>query len=169
MTGDTQARRFGHTIATPEEITARLLRLETLVDEHDDALRGHPADQPGDPGSPPVDLPASAEPAYLDVTAWVTDHFTQVYPRALGGEWRWCPRWYHHPEALSRLEALWRAWKTLRTDPGLGMAIWYRDHLDPQLSVLLGNRGPFAQCTATRHETVTPLATTTEPEDATPA
>lgn len=32
----------------------------------------------------------------------------------------WCPRWWAaHPEAISRLYALWRAWETLRvTTPG---------------------------------------------------
>jgi hypothetical protein len=32
-----------------------------------------------------------------------------------------------------------------------GIGIWYRDHLDHQLPILLGPRGPFYQCTETEH------------------
>ena len=39
----------------------------------------------------------------------------------------------------------------LRLQPGTGIATWYRDHLDHQLPVLMGARGPFYQCTETVH------------------
>ncbi|MGV0111135.1 DUF4913 domain-containing protein [Arthrobacter sp. CP30] len=32
--------------------------------------------------------------------------------------------------AVSRLNALWRAWETLRLDPGTGMSDWWRIHAD---------------------------------------
>ncbi len=57
-------------------------------------------------------------------------------------------------EAISRLEALWRTWEALRTDPLLGMGTWYRDHLDHldhQLPILTVAVGPFADCDPTRH------------------
>jgi hypothetical protein len=31
------------------------------------------------------------------------------------------------------------------------MATWYRDHLDHQLPILMGARGPFYQCSETAH------------------
>jgi hypothetical protein len=98
--------------------------------------------------------PAEAEgpePVYLAVEDWVTDYFVPMFRRALGGEFRWCGRWWRHGEAISRLTSLWHAWEVLRLQPGLGMATWYRDHLDHQLPVLMGPRGPFCQCTETAH------------------
>ena len=48
--------------------------------------------------------------------------------------------------------------------PGIGIATWYRDHLDHQLPVLMSARGPFYQCSETAHreprETVTVPAPT---------
>lgn len=29
---------------------------------------------------------------------------------------KWCLEWYFHPEAVSRVEALWRSWEHLRLD-----------------------------------------------------
>jgi hypothetical protein len=39
----------------------------------------------------------------------------------------------------------------MRLQGATGMALWYRDHLDHQLPVLLGARGPFYQCTENEH------------------
>ena len=60
-------------------------------------------------------------------------------------------QWWQHAEAITRLTALWHSWETLRLEPGTGMAIWLRDHLDHQLPVLLGRGGPFAQCSEDEH------------------
>ncbi|WP_205704975.1 DUF4913 domain-containing protein [Kineococcus indalonis] len=96
---------------------------------------------------------------YPDLSAWIRDFFAPTFARAVGGEARWCARWDEHPEAVYRLQALWRTWETSRRDArtGTGTALWLRDHLDPQLAVLLSPRGPFAQCTPTRHEALPPL------------
>jgi len=90
-------------------------------------------------------------PVYDSVEAWVLERFIPMYRRTLGGEFRWCAQWWRHAEAISRLTALWHAWETLRLEPGTGMGIWYRDHLDHQLPVLLGPRGPFYQCSEDEH------------------
>ena len=42
-------------------------------------------------------------------------------------------------------------WEALRLQPGTGMAIWLRDHLDHQLPVLLGRTGPFSMCSEDEH------------------
>jgi hypothetical protein len=91
------------------------------------------------------------ESLYPDVTAWVSGHFVPMYRRTLGGEFRWCAEWWRHGEAISRLTALWFAWEAMRLQGATGMALWYRDHLDHQLPVLLGPRGPFYQCTENEH------------------
>ncbi|TDE22066.1 DUF4913 domain-containing protein [Actinomadura sp. 6K520] len=93
------------------------------------------------------------ESLYPDVTAWVTGHFVPMYRRTLGGEFRWCAQWWRHGEAISRLTALWFSWESMRLQGATGMALWYRDHLDHHIPVLLGPRGPFYQCTENEHLT----------------
>lgn len=58
----------------------------------------------------------------------------------------WCPQWWKHAEAISRLDALWRAWEFLRLDEDTGMSVWWRDHADHHMSVLLSAEGPFKGC-----------------------
>ena len=94
---------------------------------------------------------STAEPVYLAVQDWVTDYYVPMFRRTLGGEFRWCAQWWQHGEAISRLSALWHAWEALRLQPGTGIATWYRDHLDHQLPILMGARGPFYQCSETAH------------------
>lgn len=112
-----------------------------------------PADMPDENTMPEEDIAPEedAAPFYASVEEFVTEHFVPIYLRPLGGEFRWCAQWWRHAEAISRFTALWHAWETLRCQPGTGMGIWYRDHLDPQLHELLGARGPFYQCGETRH------------------
>ena len=135
------------------ELEARLRRLEATV-EALEAAAGTAAGAEAAPGS-------QLEPAFPDVQMWVNEHFAPIFGRPLGGEYRWCPCWWDHAEALERLEALWRSWEALRLDPVFGMALWYRDHLDHQLPVLLSSRGPFGRCSADRHES--PRALPVEP------
>ncbi len=91
------------------------------------------------------------EPVYTAVEDWVIDYFLPMFRRTLGGEYRWCGHWWRHGEAISRLTCLWHAWEVLRLQPGTGIATWYRDHLDHQLPILMGARGPFYQCSETAH------------------
>lgn len=92
-----------------------------------------------------------AKPLFPDVITWVNEHFAPMYRRTLGGEFRWCSQWWRHAEAISRFTALWHAWESMRLQPATGIGLWYRDHLDHQLPVLLGPRGPFYQCTEAEH------------------
>jgi hypothetical protein len=102
-----------------------------------------------------ADLPS--EPMYESLDEWVREYFAPTFGRPLGGEHRWCGRWQEHAEAAGRLEALWRSWEVLRLDPGLGMATWFVNHLDPQLNRLLDRQGPFGQCSPDRHGEQSPL------------
>ena len=91
------------------------------------------------------------EPVYGGVEEWVTGQFLPMFRRPLGGEFRWCREWWRHAEAITRLTALWHSWEAMRLEPGTGIAVWLRDHLDHQLVVLLGRSGPFAQCSEDEH------------------
>lgn len=100
----------------------------------------------------PDSVPLNPEQlVYPSLDGWVTDFFTPIFRRTFGGEFRWCTRWQDHPEAVLRLDALWRAYESLHSDGPLGMATWLTNFLDPQLAVLLGRGGPFGQCSADRH------------------
>ena len=103
------------------------------------------------------------EPLYASAEDWVNGHFLLVYRRPIGGEYRWCPQWWRHAEAITRLTALWQSWEAMRLQPGTGMITWLRDCLDHQLPVLLGRSGPFAQCSPQEHVEPRPAASTPSP------
>jgi len=99
------------------------------------------------PAAPGTSTGAEApEPEFESVEDWIDSYFLPVFRRRLGGQYRWCARWWEHAEAVSRLTALWRAWEAMRLEPATGIADWYSVHLDHQLPVLLGPDGPFCQC-----------------------
>ncbi|MGN9806591.1 DUF4913 domain-containing protein [Micromonospora sp. L32] len=111
---------------------------------------------------PPAEDPAEPEPAYRNVEAFIQEYLAHVVERRLASGptsgVNWCPRWWAHPEAISRLYALWRAWETLRlSDPQTGMSIWWRDHLDPHLAALGAEYGPFSRCSPEKHTEPRPL------------
>jgi Domain of unknown function (DUF4913) len=78
-----------------------------------------------------------------EFATWLLD----VYRRSTRGHARvFCPEWWKHPEAVARMDALWRAFEQLRQDPGTGMSVFWRDHTDHHMSVLLDADGPFKGC-----------------------
>jgi len=141
-------------------------RITLRLDELEAGLQGISTDladlaaavipEPGGNHAPDAEVPV---PAFATLDAWVTEYFAVVFSRSIGGEIRWCPLWSDHPEALTRLEALWRSWETMRLDPNLGMATWLTNHLDPQLGALLSRSGTFAQCGLDRHQAIRKLPT----------
>ena len=135
-------------MTTDDDLTRRLQAsaqggTETLLQ-----LVGAAALGPAGPGSAPDE---EFLPYFATLEDWVVSVFAPTYARRTTPTFRWCCQWWRHPEAISRLEALWRSWEALRLDPLLGMGTWYRDHLDHQLPVLTAAAGPFADCDPTRH------------------
>lgn len=91
--------------------------------------------------------PESPALYYPTVEAFVSGLLAPTYRRSLGGHGvAWCPYWWRHAEAIARLEAIWRAWEHLRLDPATGISVWFRDHCDPHMAVLLSPDGPFRGC-----------------------
>lgn len=114
------------------------------------------------PAPPAEEEHASEGPVYRNVEAFVGGYLADVVERRIASGpdsgLNWCPRWWAHPEGISRLYALWRAWETLRvSDPQTGMSIWWRDHLDPHLTALTAEYGPFAKCGPAKHTEPRPL------------
>ncbi|WP_261166801.1 DUF4913 domain-containing protein [Microbacterium sp. Marseille-Q6965] len=93
---------------------------------------------------------AESTPAlrYASVDEFVRDHLRWVYRRRVDGRNRyWAARWWEYDEAVSRLDALWRAWEHLRRDQGTGMSEWWRDHADHHMTALMAPDGPFSDAT----------------------
>jgi len=106
---------------------------------------------------------------YSSVDEFVREFLVPTYRRRIDGvrpnfddTFRWDAEWWRHPEALVRLEALWRAFEALRTDPGLGMSVWLRDHADHHMPILLSKFGPFRR-SDDRNDDGDPLPYTTPP------
>ncbi|MET7620347.1 DUF4913 domain-containing protein [Streptomyces sp. NPDC005408] len=114
------------------------------------------------------DEESAARPAelwYPNVAEFVSDRLAYFVPSPTVNSGRvWCPQWFRHPVALSRLDSLWRAWEALRWDAGLGMSSWWIHHFDPHLHALLDPvTGPFARCTD-GHQSDEPLPLDPVPE-----
>ena len=86
---------------------------------------------------------------YGSLDDFVREVIVQVFRRRVGerAARRWSAQWWRSPEAVLRLEALWRSWEHLRLDPAVGMSIWLRDHADPHMNVLMDPDGAFATST----------------------
>ena len=99
-----------------------------------------------------------SQPLYPDVETWVRDYLAPIIARPQTHSVAWCPEWWRHAEAIARLEALWRAWEYLRLDGTTGPSVWWRDHLEPHLTVLCDvERSPFADCHNGHKDTLEPL------------
>jgi hypothetical protein len=68
----------------------------------------------------PATASASLEPRFENLVAWVAGYFAPTFGR-LGrnsATSRWCSRWWDHPEAVLRLDALWCSWEADEATPG---------------------------------------------------
>ena len=88
---------------------------------------------------------------YASLEEWVTRSSCPSSAAPSAANTAGAPPGGDHAEAITRLTALWHSWEALRLQPGTGIAVWLRDHLDHQLPVLLGRGGPFAQCSEEEH------------------
>jgi len=90
-------------------------------------------------------------PYYPSPYRFFTDFLAPTYRRKTidNPEMMWCPRWFAHPEARGRVEALWRAWEHLRLDQTTGLSVWWKDHADHHMSKLLSPEGTFKDCSKT--------------------
>lgn len=80
---------------------------------------------------------------YDDAAAWLEDWLLQVVrPRR---SVKWCPTWWRHAEARSRITALWLAWETYWGDND-GQSHWWIVHFPPHWEALTSADGIFASC-----------------------
>lgn len=94
-----------------------------------------------------LDEDEEEEPAlyFGSVDEFVRGYLLPNYRRRVDGQRVvWAAEWWKYAEAVARLDALWRAWEHLRLDPQTGMSVWFRDHAEFHMGVLLDPSGPFA-------------------------
>ena len=114
-----------------------------------------------DEAQPADDARGHAEPepelVYSSAVEFFAELLAQSYVREVneGAAFAWCPEWYKHPEALIRMEAIWRAWEHLRMEPALGISTWWLNHADPHMRVLMDKEGPFKKCAYDGHKSPT--------------
>lgn len=114
-------------------------------------------DEPEVAGDVDGEATGSNEPEnhFPTMYVFVEDYLVHIYAHEIRNqipEPRWCATWWEHPEAVARVEALWKAFEVLRLDAGTGMSVWFRDHADPCMTVLLGASGPFEGCSDQSHK-----------------
>jgi Domain of unknown function (DUF4913) len=114
----------------------------------------------------PVTSPASLEPRFENLVAWVAGYFAPTFGRLArsSAASAWCARWWDHPEAVLRLDALWCTWEVAAAAEGGDLSEWIRLNLDPNLAALASPDGPFAACTAEHHTPDVPLPSEAPPK-----
>lgn len=126
-------------------------------DYDEDGIEAEPIDVDADTAEVPDADPgeAAAEPSlyYGSVDEFLREYLRYAYRRRIDGRHRvWAARWWEYDEAVIRLEALWRSWEHLRLDGTIGMSVWWRDHADHHMAVLMDPEGPFSAADATAAE-----------------
>ena len=122
------------------------------------------------PDSTPADVGGATgehEPHFANVYVFVRDFLSPMYARhglTEQSQWHWCRRWWDHPEAVARLEALWQVFEALRSSPGVGAAAWWRDWCDPTMGALSDPEGPFRLCGGDQHRLPPSLAIDDPPQ-----
>jgi hypothetical protein len=112
------------------------------------------------------EMDLGGKPGFPDSATWVAHWLCPNLEREIKRTFEWCPSWWDHPEAVQRIEALWRAWESLRLEGGTGMNTWWVDHADPQLAQLCNpDIGPFGHCHTTHGRDIPPLLALDPPND----
>ena len=83
------------------------------------------------------------------VVEYVIPNWVHKLGESYGG--RWCSRWWEHPEAVTRLSALWEAFEVMRNEPPPSLSTWIKDHLDAHMAALTQIHGVFHNCDVNRH------------------
>jgi hypothetical protein len=106
------------------------------------------------PASPDDDITMADDGlAMRRLVAWVRDNIALLLERKIpqtSGWPYWCRKWWLHPEAIARFEALRRSWAEAIIGDGNAMVVYF-EHLDAMLTPLCGENGPFCGCTKGQH------------------
>lgn len=95
-------------------------------------------------------VPAPAQVLeFPSLPAWVREWLMPNWRHRLRiNETHWCALWWDHPEAITRLEAVWEAYEVMRLFDAPSLSVWIKDHLDAHMTALTAPTGPFIRCNA---------------------
>ena len=98
-----------------------------MTDRHRPIRAKRPAPAQKSPPSTAGDEQKPPELVYGSAEEFLHEQLLPTYVRDVDGRAaKWCIEWYFHPEAVSRVEALWRAWEHLRLDGATGISVWWQ-------------------------------------------
>lgn len=106
---------------------------------------------------------SASETQYLSVYEFTDQLLAPLYgaTEARIRSVNWSARWWAHPEAVARLDALWRRYEMLRVEePATYMETFLRVHADYHMRQIMSETGAFADC---RREDVPTVALPTTP------
>ncbi|GAA3932747.1 hypothetical protein GCM10023085_12650 [Actinomadura viridis] len=89
---------------------------------------------------------------FHDPEEFFVEFLSPMYRRRIGGQFRWCAKWWCHAEAAIRITAMWETWEHFRYEGVLGMSTWLTQHAGPHMDVLLSPDGPFTACSPDYHD-----------------
>lgn len=112
---------------------------------------------------PDEDSAAASGTRFANLPEFVEEFLLRVWRREPTAGC-WCQRWWEHPEAVLRLEATWDAFELLRMEPGTGVSVWIRDHLDYHMGMLTTRAtSPFKSCDVAKQRHNSPTVWPTAP------
>ncbi|PRQ11433.1 hypothetical protein C1Y63_06170 [Corynebacterium sp. 13CS0277] len=95
-------------------------------------------------GAAGADIPAPMYPSMFD---FVMCELVSTYGQSQGRVPNWSAIWYRHPEAVRRLDALWRKFEKLRVDdPFSFRESFYHRYADYHMDRLMKSESVFADC-----------------------
>jgi len=141
------------TTASAESLQQRLTAaIRAQLENHARELPDVDVDQVADQAVAAALNGQEPRPEFASLWDFVSQWLLPTYRRISDHpNFAWCPQWWRHPEVVVRLDALWRSWEHLRLQPGTGMSVWLKDHLDHHMAVLLSQDGPMHRCKPTGH------------------
>ncbi|WP_446225106.1 DUF4913 domain-containing protein [Nocardia sp. IBHARD005] len=110
------------------------------------------ATTPADTVLDQIDMEVLLEWVIENIGAWAQRKLPRSATSTANGAICWCSHWFEHPEAVTVLWSLRRAWLEAVVQPGAAMAVYFRDFFYPLLNTLTNPAGPFYACTPDNHD-----------------
>ncbi|MFB7878526.1 DUF4913 domain-containing protein [Nocardia sp. NPDC056064] len=107
---------------------------------------------PADAGVDQIDMEVLLDWVIGNVGEWAQRKLPRSATSTANGAICWCSQWYEHPEAVTVLWSLRRAWLEAVVQPGAAMATYFRDFFYPLFNTLTNSVGPFYACTPDNHD-----------------
>ncbi|MBF6137762.1 DUF4913 domain-containing protein [Nocardia otitidiscaviarum] len=99
-----------------------------------------------------IDMDVLLEWVIANIGEWAQRKLPRSTTSTANGAICWCSEWYEHPEAVTNLWALRRAWLEAVVQPGAAMAVYLRDFFYPTIRNITDPAGPFYACTPDSHD-----------------